>query len=54
MKRELFMCHKHMGLSMRDILEMTVADRKAYIRIHNAEVEKENREMDRLLKSSKH
>lgn len=41
LKKELWLCHKNMQLSMDDILKMTVADRKTYISVHNKEVEKE-------------
>lgn len=41
LKKELWLCHKNMELSMDDILKMTVADRKTYISVHNKEVEKE-------------
>ena len=41
LKHELWLCHKNMNLTMSDILNMTVADRKSYIAIHNKLVEKE-------------
>ena len=50
LKKELWLCHKNMDLSMDDILKMTVADRKSFISIHNKEVEKEKE----MLKVQKH
>lgn len=50
LKKELWLCHKNMELSMDDILKMTVADRKSFISIHNKEVEKEKE----MLKLKKH
>lgn len=42
LKNELWLCHKNMNLTMNELYEMTVADRKTYIAIHNKETEKEN------------
>lgn len=44
-KRELWGCHKHMGLSFTELYNMTVADRKFYIAQHNREVEAEKERM---------
>lgn len=41
LKKELWLCHKNMGLSMEEIYNMPVRDRKYYIYVHNKEVEKE-------------
>ena len=41
LKNELWLCHKHMDLSMEDLYNMPVNDRKRYILIHNNQVEKE-------------
>lgn len=46
LKYELWLCHKNMELSMEDLYNMTVADRKAYIAIHNKQVEKEKERLD--------
>ena len=46
LKHELWLCHKNMELSMEDLYNMTVADRKAYIAIHNKQVEKEKERLD--------
>lgn len=51
LKTELWLCHKNMNLSMEEIYNMTVMDRKDYIAIHNKEVEKEN---ERLKNMTKH
>ena len=48
MKKELFLVHKHLKMSMSDILKMTVQDRKTFISLHNIEVEREKREFDRM------
>ena len=41
LKTELWLCHSNMKLSMEDLYNMTVADRKSYIVIHNKQMEKE-------------
>ena len=41
LKKELWLCHRNMNLSMDELYKMTVADRKSFIQIHNKEVEKE-------------
>lgn len=48
LKREIFMCHKNLKLTMDDILKMSVADRRTFIQLHNAEVERENREIQKM------
>ena len=45
LKKELWLCHEHMNLSMDDIYNMTVADRKSYIAIHNREIEKQKEKL---------
>lgn len=45
LKQELWMCHKHMNLTMNEIYEMTIRDRKFYIQTHNKVVEKEAEQM---------
>ena len=35
LKHELWLCHKHMNLSMEELYNMPVSDRKNYILIHN-------------------
>lgn len=39
------MCHKHMNLTMDEIYQMTIRDRKFYIQTHNKVVEKEVEQM---------
>ena len=46
LKYELWLCHKNMELSMEDLYNMTVADRKTYIAIHNKQVEKEKERLE--------
>lgn len=48
LKHELWLCHKNMDLSMEDLYNMTVADRKSYITIHNKQVEKEKERLDNV------
>ena len=50
LKKELFMCHKNMNYSMEDLLRMTVSDRRSFIILHNTEVERENKEIERISK----
>jgi hypothetical protein len=37
-----------MELSMQDLYNMTVADRKAYITIHNKQIEKEKERLEKI------
>ena len=53
LKNELWMCHKNMGLSMDEIYNMTIMDRKMYISIHNKSVEKDLENMKARAKSKK-
>lgn len=46
LKNELWLCHKNMNLSMEELYNMTVADRKSYIAIHNKQVEKEKQRLE--------
>ena len=48
LKNELWLCHKNMNLSMEDLYNMTVADRKTYIAIHNKQVEKEKERLENM------
>jgi len=48
LKTELWLCHKNMELSMEDLYNMTVADRKSYIVIHNKEIEKEKDRLEKM------
>ena len=48
LKNELWLCHKHMNLSMEDLYNMPVNDRKRYIFIHNKQVEKEKERLDKI------
>ena len=45
LKQELWMCHKHMNLTMEEIYNMTIRDRKFYILTHNKTVEREVEQM---------
>lgn len=48
LKTELWLCHKHMDLSMEDLYNMPVNDRKRYIFIHNKQVEKEKERLESI------
>ena len=48
LRHELSLCHKNMNLSMEDLYNMTVADRKTYIAIHNKQVEKEKERLENM------
>ena|GEM_PF-2730378 len=37
LKEELWGCHKYMGFSITELKNMTIRDRKTYIRKHNGE-----------------
>lgn len=41
LKKELWSCHKYMGLSMSEIYNMPIQDRKFYIQNHNRLIEAE-------------
>jgi len=51
LRQELWLCHKHMDLSMEDLYNMTVADRKSYIIIHNRQVEQEKQRLEGFRKN---
>ena len=48
LKHELWLCHKHMNLSMEELYNMSVSDRKNYILIHNKDVEKEKERLESI------
>ena len=48
LKYELWLCHKHMNLSMEELYNMTVSDRKNYIIIHNKGIEKEKERLESM------
>ena len=48
LKTELWLCHSNMKLSMEELYNMTVADRKSYIMIHNKQVEKEKERLENM------
>lgn len=45
LKKEVWLCHEHMNLSMDDIYKMPIADRKSFITIHNREIEKQKEKL---------
>lgn len=48
LKNELWLCHTNMKLSMEDLYNMTVADRKNYIAIHNKQMQKERERLEKM------
>ena len=46
LKKELWLCHKNMDLSMSELERMTTRDRKYFIREHNKAVEEEKRRLN--------
>lgn len=42
LKEEIWRAHKYMNLTMHEIYDMTVADRRAYIQLHNKLTNEEN------------
>ena len=48
LKTELWLCHSNMKLSMEDLYNMTVADRKSYIVIHNKQMERERERLQKM------
>lgn len=53
LKKEIWLCHKHMKLSLSEIYSMTVADRRTFIAIHNKETEKEKEKFENRFKRRK-
>lgn len=47
LKKELFLCHKNIGLSMSEIYRMPIRDRKFYIMTHNKQIESEKEMLKR-------
>lgn len=45
LKEEIWCCHKNMGLSLNEIYNLPIQDRKMFIYLHNKEVEKLNEQM---------
>ena len=53
LKNELWLCHVNMNLSMEDLYNMTVADRKDFIVIHNRQMEEERERINKIRRKSK-
>ena len=47
LKKELFLCHKNMELTMEEIYNMPTRDRKYFISLHNKAVAKEKEALNR-------
>ena len=47
LKKELFLCHKNMELTMEEIYNMPTRDRKYFISLHNKAVTKEKEALNR-------
>lgn len=54
LKSELWACHEHMKISITELNNMPVLDRKNYIILHNKSMEKQKQEMDKMMKRGKH
>lgn len=50
LKKELWLCHKNMELSISEIERMPIRDRKYYIREHNKQVENEKQKFNKKKK----
>ena len=50
LKKELWLCHKYMNLTMDEIDKMRISDRKYFIKLHNQQVEKEKQEWNKRKK----
>lgn len=48
LKKELYLCHKNMGISMTELMHMPIFDRKYYIRLHNKTIEEEKKQFQQL------
>lgn len=53
LKKEIWLCHKNMKLSLTEIYNMTIMDRRVFISIHNQECAKEKKELESKLKRHK-
>lgn len=42
LKEEIWSCHKHLELSLSEVYNLPIQDRKMFIYLHNKEVEKYN------------
>lgn len=47
LKRELWLCHKNMNLSIETLERLPVSDRKLYIRLHNKEIDREKSKLNK-------
>lgn len=45
LKKEIWLCHKYMKLSMTEIYNMPIQERKFYIITHNKQVDAEKRSL---------
>lgn len=45
LKEEIWCCHKHMNMSLSEIYNLPIQDRKMFIYLHNKEIEKMNEKM---------
>lgn len=48
LKKEIWLCHKYMKLSMTEIYNMPIQDRKFYILEHNKQVNSEKKALANL------
>ena len=45
LKEEIWACHKHLELSLTEIYNLPIQDRKMFISLHNKEVERINKKL---------
>ena len=48
LKKELWLCHKNMGLSMKELYNMPVRDRRYFISLHNKLMKEETEKMRQM------
>lgn len=50
LKEELYGCHKNMGFSMSELLNMPIFERHTFIKVHNKITEEEKKRIDERMK----
>ena len=45
LKQELWLCHKNMNLTMDEIYQMTIRDRKFFIQTHNKAIARQAQQL---------
>lgn len=52
LKREIWLCHKHMSLSLTELDNMPIQDRKYFVSLHNKGVEEEKAQYQSMKSSN--